>query len=186
MGVKERAEIMTTSSKPCARASVDTLQELSERFGGAFAKAFAVFTAELALQVEGRDQRVAAGGNAASSVAAPPNAEPDDPLRDAPQWVRDAYERVKSGKAGPGLAFEDARAITLRNRLVFEIKRQGLTQAELAKRLGKSPAVLSRILRRPDRSKLTTLEQIAAKLGIDLHDLFAGLPAPDLTRRRDR
>jgi hypothetical protein len=182
---------MTTNSKSCTHASVDTVQELSERFGGAFARAFAVFTAELASQLEARPEYVPAGRNADSGVIATtsvetPTAEPDDPLRDAPQWVRDAYERVKSGKAGPGLAFEDARAITLRNRLVFEMKRQGLTQAELAKRLGKSPAVLSRILRRPDRSKVTTLEQIASKLGIDLHDLFAGLPAPDLSRRRDR
>ena len=51
-------------------------------------------------------------------------------------------------------------------------KERGVSQNALASRLGVSPAVISRILRNPDRSKLDTLRRIAAALDVPVRELL--------------
>jgi transcriptional regulator with XRE-family HTH domain len=49
------------------------------------------------------------------------------------------------------------RAYTL---VIKELKRSGITQAELARRLGKAPEIISRLLSRPTNLELKTLSEL--------------------------
>lgn len=51
-------------------------------------------------------------------------------------------------------------------------RQRGMTQAELAKRIGRSPVSLSQAIHRGSIS-LTYLQDIANELGVDIPDLFA-------------
>jgi len=51
------------------------------------------------------------------------------------------------------------------------MKQRGLNQRDLAKRLKGTPAVISRILRHPTRSKLDTLSRIARALDVPVRQL---------------
>ena len=47
-----------------------------------------------------------------------------------------------------------------------------MTQAQLAKALKATPANITRILKSPEKSKVETLEQIAASLRVNVADFF--------------
>ncbi len=65
----------------------------------------------------------------------------------------------------------EIRKNLIRNRLLLALKEQGMTQAELAKKLGKPDSQISRILACPERSKLTTLTEIAQGISVDLSEI---------------
>ncbi len=76
--------------------------------------------------------------------------------------------------AGTLVAFEftdnsPQESIALRVKQLM--KQRGLNQRELAKRLKVTPAVISRILRHPSRSKLETLSRIARALDVSVRQL---------------
>ena len=50
-------------------------------------------------------------------------------------------------------------------------KHSGLTQKELAERLGLPQSQISRIEKRPERSTIRTMERIAGALGVDIATL---------------
>ena len=52
------------------------------------------------------------------------------------------------------------------------MRERGVTQAELARRLDKSPTSISRILRNPERSRVDTIRQIAKALKVDLSGIL--------------
>ena len=58
------------------------------------------------------------------------------------------------------------------NRLQLLLKQKGMTQAALARKLGVSPAVVNRVLKRPDRSMVATLRKIAAALHAELWEII--------------
>lgn len=58
------------------------------------------------------------------------------------------------------------------NRLRSALKKRGITQAELARKLKVSPAAVSRILRDPERSAVKTLRRVAKALNVSVHDVI--------------
>ena len=54
-------------------------------------------------------------------------------------------------------------------RLVREMERQGITRVELARRLGASPAYVTKILRGKVNFTLATMVRLARALGTELH-----------------
>lgn len=55
--------------------------------------------------------------------------------------------------------------------LAFQL---GLTQKEIARRVGVSPVVINRIFKNPDRSTVATLRKIAKAMGVKLIELLDG------------
>jgi hypothetical protein len=160
---------MTSNPLSGSRRSLEAAQEVTERFGGAFARAFAVFTAELVAQLETKHDAPTAGKNAGSETSIGEEGAPVDPLTDAPQWIRDACQRVMRGASGTGLSFEAANAIVLRNRLVSEMRNGHITPADLARRLRTTPASVSRMIREPRPGDLSALETLLDEKRYDLH-----------------
>lgn len=52
-------------------------------------------------------------------------------------------------------------------------KEKGLTQAELAKRIGKDSSYISKLENNETKGNLDTLSDIAQALGVSLHDLLS-------------
>ena len=95
-------------------------------------------------------------------------------LDTAPAWIRSAYASAKAqAHTDSGLTARDARAFAARDRLLAALARRNMTQADLARRLEKSPAAISRIFKAPHRSRLTTLQRIADALDVQLADLLS-------------
>lgn len=67
---------------------------------------------------------------------------------------------------------EDSPAIAVANRLKWVAHEKGVSQKELAKRLGVSPSVVNKVFKDPDRSKVATLRRVAEALGVDLHAII--------------
>lgn len=140
--------------------------DMENVWGPIFAKSFAVFAFEI-LRLAGKQ------GNGLADLAGAETAE--SALATAPDWVKKEYARTKKFiKSAKNLKSDEAefRAKVIRNSLVLALREQGITQAELAKRLKKSPAVISRIFRNPERSRLSSLQKIADALKVDLSDLM--------------
>jgi HTH-type transcriptional regulator/antitoxin HipB len=70
--------------------------------------------------------------------------------------VREAYE-------------EEAKLLGIGLDLANQRKRKGLTQAQVARKMGTSAPQLSRTERRPERVNMRTLMKYAAAVGMDLH-----------------
>jgi len=88
-----------------------------------------------------------------------------------PAWVQEAYKHAVAGRARP-IDEKAARIGLAHNKLVLAIRSRGLTQADIAKRLKKSPAAISRILKNPYRSRIKTISEIANAIGVDLSDVL--------------
>ena len=62
--------------------------------------------------------------------------------------------------------------------LVREMERQGITRVELARRLGASPAYVTKILRGKVNFTLATMVRLARALGSELHVHLGPLQTP--------
>jgi ribosome-binding protein aMBF1 (putative translation factor) len=60
---------------------------------------------------------------------------------------------------------------SVRDRIRQLMKQRGLTQRDLAARMKVSPAVITRILKQPNRSRLDTLRRIARALDVPVGEL---------------
>jgi len=83
-------------------------------------------------------------------------------------------ENDAAEKAGTSIGFEftgDTPQESMADRIKQLMKRRGVNQRDLAKRLKVSPAVVSRILRQPNRSKLETLSRVARALNVSVRQL---------------
>lgn len=129
--------------------------------GTAFARSFAEYT----YQVMRRLQSAPADGPDPALSVARAIAETD-----LPPWVRDEYDKMRRGE-GRTLSNAAAGALVMRNQLQRALREKNITQAELARRIGTSPAVISRVFKSPDRCRLSTLERIARELGVDVADI---------------
>jgi DNA-binding Xre family transcriptional regulator len=138
-----------------------------------FARSLAIYTAEVLSLFELREHRKRESG---AAVDREESGSASKVLRSAPPWVREAYRRTNEHlKAGTLPASNESaiRANIIRNMLALALKKQNMTQAELARRMKKSQSVISRIFRDPTRSRLTTLQQIANALDVDISDILA-------------
>jgi len=52
------------------------------------------------------------------------------------------------------------------------MREQGLSQLQLAERVGVSPPVISRVLKNPEKSRVETIRKVAAALDIELRDII--------------
>ncbi len=140
--------------------------DLTRALGRLFAESFAIYTAEVIARLSGYDLRT---NNRLSLGDVSPSQQVS--LESAPAWVKEAYKRSRRKNAAFDVA-EDVRPRVARNKLVLALRERGWTQAELARRMKKSPTVISRIFRNPERSRVTTLQKVASALGVDLSDLL--------------
>jgi ribosome-binding protein aMBF1 (putative translation factor) len=145
--------------------NTDQVFQLAEDLAIPFARAFAVFVRTIhenergkpfskALDTLSRDPAVrkALERRLANAVAENDAAERAGRLRE--------FE-FKAGSPSEAVA----------DRIKAIAKERGVSQNALASRLGVSPAVISRILRNPDRSKLDTLRRIADALDVSVREL---------------
>ena len=65
----------------------------------------------------------------------------------------------------------DTLAEVFARRLKQAIKQSPMTQMQIADKIGVAPSVVSRILKKPDRSKLDTLYRIASAIEMPLREL---------------
>ena len=129
--------------------------------GQVFAEAFATYTAALLRRLSSEDPKGGAGDmlrklEMLAEELAPPEREEDGATKEVTR------ERV---------TVDELRPVMMRNKLVFELRSRGITQAELARKVGKAPAAISRILKHPERSRLSTLRKIAEAVDVDLSEL---------------
>ena len=89
----------------------------------------------------------------------------------ATRSVADARRQLKAGRLE---TWPLARTVERQagHRLQHLLKQKGMTQAALARKLGVSPAVVNRVLKRPDRSMVATLRRIATALQADLWEII--------------
>jgi DNA-binding XRE family transcriptional regulator len=89
--------------------------------------------------------------------------------------VADAAEarRIKADAADPVLTWDQVKDRFLQNR-VAEVRRSlGVSQRQLAKRMGVKPSTVSRWERKDANLTLSTIRKIARAMRADIHDLIA-------------
>jgi hypothetical protein len=80
------------------------------------------------------------------------------------EYAEKPVEFVEFSPTGP------AKKAGSRLKQVFKVR--GIKQADVARRLGVSPAVISRVLKHPERSRLQTIRSIADAAGVSLAELI--------------
>lgn len=91
---------------------------------------------------------------------------------DEPDWVLQA-SRMSQREDSPALDGADAARILARNMIRRALDERGWTQADLAKQLGKKPSTISRILKDPTRTRVSTVRQIADALNLEVGDFLS-------------
>lgn len=162
-------------------SEIREIRALLKEFGVPFAKALAVFVRESAAGLHrtglnAGDRHMGGGedGPSGGVTLGPLQGieELDPALRDELNAAIDAYESSASADAQETMEFtanSPVEAATHRLRRVA--REQGVTQKELAARLNVTPAVISRVFKNPDRSRLATLRKIAQALDVELHEI---------------
>ena len=92
-------------------------------------------------------------------------------LADAPAWVQEEYAKSKvNSEPGEDMARVGGRVA--RNSIVVKMRELGLTQKQLAERAGMKPNSVSRILKDPERSRVSTIRKLADALEADISNLL--------------
>lgn len=87
---------------------------------------------------------------------------------------RDRRAARQAGVAEVAYVIDDATAPRMEaGRLKWLADQLGLTQKEIARRIGVSPVVVNRVFKDPDRSTVATLRRIAAAMGLRLSTLIS-------------
>jgi DNA-binding Xre family transcriptional regulator len=158
---------MSGVSKPIDQSD---MRDFLEQFGVPFARALGTFVREV---LEGQNVP-AEDGTKGSEIVAPQE------WSQLPASVRQHFEAtiqrnnelLKSGTLQSFEFTEEAPALGLANRLKAVAKQKGVSQQKLAERLKVSPSFVSKVLKNPDRSQLSTLRRIAEALGVELRDVL--------------
>jgi len=93
-------------------------------------------------------------------------------MRELARAIDENEALEKAGKLEVLEINEDTASKMVAARLRWIIRDRGLTQKQLAEKIGVTPARISHVLRNPDRSKVDTLRKIARALDIDLRRIF--------------
>lgn len=140
--------------------------ELAEDLAVPFARAFAVFVRAIH-----ENQSAKPFGKALDSLSRDPAVHKALERRLANAVAEnDAAERTGRLREFEFKSQSPSQAVA--DRIKAIAKERGVSQNALASRLGVSPAVISRILRNPDRSKLDTLRRIAEALNVPVRELL--------------
>lgn len=87
----------------------------------------------------------------------------------------DRYVKQELRKPAVGKAYEEETSVLkIGLELANQRKLKGLTQAEVARRIGTSAPQLSRTERRPESANIRTLMRYAAAVGMDLDIRLVG------------
>ena len=86
------------------------------------------------------------------------NGEPR--IEDAPAWVQEEYAKSKANSE-PGEDMARVGRRVARNSIVVKMRQLGLTQKQLAERAGMKPNSVSRILKKPEQSQVSTIRRLA-------------------------
>jgi DNA-binding XRE family transcriptional regulator len=87
----------------------------------------------------------------------------------------DRYMKKEMRKPAVRRAYEEeTSALKIGLELANQRRRKGLTQAEVAKRIGTSAPQLSRTERRPENANIRTLMRYAAAVGMELDVRLVG------------
>ena len=97
------------------------------------------------------------------------NGEPR--IEDAPAWVQEEYAKSKANSE-PGEDMARVGRRVARNSIVVKMRQLGLTQKQLAERAGMKPNSVSRILKKPEQSQVSTIRRLADALGTDISNLL--------------
>lgn len=164
MNVPPTSESSASDAHKRAELVVDAL-------GDVFPRWCAAYTMELLSMLQSRGVDVPA-------IVRPQagQTEAEDELAAAPDSVREAYARANAAAEVVDTDEHEVRGRLIRNRLALALRKQHMTQSDLARRMGKHPSHVSRVFRNAERCRLTTLAGIAAALGVDLSDILRGFP----------
>lgn len=143
-----------------------TAHEIMDRFAEPFARALAVFVRESSRRdVLGDADR----GDSPPDLSKKEGESLDEFLaRRLARAIREHDALEKNGTLCSVEVNEESISQAVATRLRWVIKDRGLSQRELAKKIGVTPAALSRVLKNPDSSKVTTLRKISQALDVDL------------------
>jgi DNA-binding Xre family transcriptional regulator len=140
-------------------AKREETRELVARYGEPFARALAVFVNSL-------DE------NGLGTLRGVTRLSGEHTLQ---AWLAQAIaENEAAEKAGTLEEFEftgNSPQESIRDRIRQIMKQRGMKQTDLAARLKVSPAVITRILKNPRRSRLDTLSRIARALDVEVGKL---------------
>ena len=157
-------------SRTGKKAIADSLAQaeaVTEALGEVFARSLAAYTVEVLRLMQDRGLTAVDRERRAQ-----PGVDEQEALERAPIWVRQAYERSRRPSRSRLTSEPQIRGRVIRNRLGVALKQQGMSQKDLAKRLGKSESHISRVFRDPQRCRIKTVQAIADALGVDLSDLL--------------
>jgi len=158
---------MSGVSKPLDQLE---LRDFLDRFGVPFARALGTFVREV---LDGDGVPTKEPTNASEAVVPQDWSQlPDSVRQHFEATIERNNELLKSGGLKPLAFTEDAPALGLANRLKAVAKQKGISQQKIAERLNVSPSFVSKVLRNPDRSQLSTLRRIAEALGVELRDVL--------------
>jgi DNA-binding phage protein len=138
-------------------------------FGEPFARALAVFIRETA----GLPPSGPPSAKESSVLAELQSFNDLDPaLRQELNQVIEEQDRLSVDSDNGSVEFtEDTPAQFAANRLRHVASQKGLTQKEIAEKLGVTPAAVNRVFQHPERSKVKTLRRIADALGVELYEI---------------
>jgi hypothetical protein len=119
----------------------------------------------------GSDLAAQSGGSKSSLEPAPATPSPADLERELSRSFADVDARRAAGTLQSEVLTPERSAQAFADRLKSLLGAQRLTQRELAARLKITPAALSRILKNPERSKVSTLRRIAREMNLSLADV---------------
>jgi len=148
----------------------NSADEIMQRYAEPFARALAVFVQELSKSDAGgplhRDADLACSADTA--------AEGDDEalMKELARAIAENDALEKAGKLEVLEINQDTASKAVAGRLRWIIRDRGLTQKQLAAKIGVTPGRISHVLRNPDRSKVDTLRKLARALDIDLRQIF--------------
>ena len=110
--------------------------------------------------------------NSERSTSEEPGIRSGEPtLEDAPAWVQEEYAKSKANSE-PGEDIARVGRRIARNSIVVKMRQRGLTQKQLAERAGMKPNSVSRILKDPERSRVSTIRKLADALEADISNLL--------------
>jgi len=148
----------------------NSTNEIMQRYAEPFARALAVFVQELSKS----DAAGPMHRDAGLTGSADASSEGDDEalMEELARAIEENDALQKAGKLEVIEINQDTASKTVAARLRWIIRDRGLTQKQLAQKIGVTPARISHVLRNPDRSKVDTLRKIACALDIDLRQIF--------------
>jgi DNA-binding Xre family transcriptional regulator len=152
-------------------SEIDPIQSALAKYAEPFARALAVFVRECA--DGGRDTASQNRTHFRRALGEPiPISELEPSLRKKLNEIINADEAAARAGTLKMMEFtEDSPAEAAARRLRSILAKRGISQKQLAQMLGVTPAVINRVLKKPDRSKVATLRRIADALHVELREI---------------